>query len=59
MFDKLIDVEERFNKVERQLSDPKIVNDRDAYQTYVREHAELNKIVTVYRQYKQTTARSR
>ena len=53
MFDKLIGVEERFNEVEKHLSDPKIVNDRNAYQTYVREHAELNKLVTVYRQYKQ------
>ena len=54
MFDKLIGVEERFIEVEKQLSDPKIVNDRNAYQTYVREHSELNKIVTVFRQYKQT-----
>jgi len=54
MFEKLIGVEERFIEVEKHLSDPKIVNDRNAYQTYVREHAELNKIVTVYRQYKQT-----
>ncbi len=54
MFEKLIGVEERFIEVEKQLSDPKIVNDRNAYQTYVREHAELNKVVTVYRQYQQT-----
>ena len=54
MFDKLLGVEERFIEVEKHLSDPKIVNDRNAYQTYVREHAELNKIVTVYRKYKQT-----
>jgi peptide chain release factor 1 len=54
MFDKLIGVEERFIEVEKYLSDPKIVNDRKAYQTYVREHGELNKIVSVYRQYKQT-----
>jgi peptide chain release factor 1 len=54
MFDKLIGVEERFVEVEKHLSDPKIANDRKAYQTYVREHAELNRIVTVYRQYKQT-----
>ena len=53
MFEKLLGVEERFVDVEKQLSDPKIVQDRDAYQKYVREHAELNKIVTVYRQYKQ------
>ena len=53
MFEKLIGVEERFVDVEKQLSDPKVVKDREAYQKYVREHAELNKIVTVYRQYKQ------
>jgi len=54
MFDKLIGVEERFIDVEKQLSDPKVVQDRDAYQKYVREHGELNKIVTAYRRYKQT-----
>ncbi len=54
MFDKLTGVEERFIDVEKHLSDPKIVQDRDAYQKYVREHAELNKIVTAYRRYKQT-----
>jgi peptide chain release factor 1 len=54
MFEKLIGVEERFIDVEKQLSDPKVVQDRDAYQKYVREHAELNKIVTAYRRYKQT-----
>ena len=54
MFDKLIGVEERFLDIEKHLSDPQVVNDRDAYQKYVREHAELNKIVTAYRSYKQT-----
>jgi len=39
--------------VEKHLSDPKILQDRDAYQKYMREHAELVKIVTAYRQYKQ------
>ncbi len=54
MFDKLIGVEERFIDVEKHLSDPKIIQDREAYQKYLREHAALNKIVTAYRQYKQT-----
>jgi len=54
MFDKLTGVEERFIDVEKYLSDPQIVQDRDAYQKYVREHAELIKIVTAYRRYKQT-----
>ena len=46
MFDKLIGVEERFIEVEKHLSDPKIVNDRQAYQTYVREYSG-NKVVKV------------
>jgi len=54
MFDKLIGVEERFIDIEKHLADPEIVQDRDAYQKFVREHAELNKIVTAYRKYKQT-----
>ena len=54
MFEKLIGVEERFIDIENHLADPEIVQDRDAYKKYVREHAELNKIVTVYRRYKQT-----
>ncbi|MFC1814880.1 peptide chain release factor 1 [Thermodesulfobacteriota bacterium] len=53
MFDKLIAVDGRFLELEKLLSDPGIVNDREAYTKYVREHAYLNKIVTVFRSYKQ------
>jgi peptide chain release factor 1 len=54
MFEKLTGVEERFTEVEKHLSDPQIVVDQKAYQKYVREHAELSKVVTAYRNYKQT-----
>ena len=54
MFDKLSGVESRFLEVENLLGDPKIVHDREAYQKYSREHAELNKIVSVFRNYKRT-----
>ncbi|MHC4325726.1 MAG: peptide chain release factor 1 [Planctomycetota bacterium] len=53
MFDKLKGVENRFAEIETLLSDPEVVQDQDAYQKYVREHAELHKVVTVFRQYKQ------
>ena len=53
MFDKLKGVENRFAEIETLLSDPEIVQDRDAYRKYVREHADLNKVVTVFRKYKQ------
>ena len=51
MFEKLKGVEERFLEIEKQLSDPEIVNDRQAYQKLIREHAELNKIVSVFKKY--------
>ena len=53
MFDKLIGVENRFLAVEKLLSDPAIVQDLEAYQKYSREHSDLNKIVSVFRKYKQ------
>jgi peptide chain release factor 1 len=51
MFEKLIGVEARYLEIEKDLSDPEIVNDRQAYQKLVREHAELNKIVSVFKEY--------
>jgi peptide chain release factor 1 len=54
MFDRLTGVEDRFLEVEKRLSDPDIIQNRASYQKYTREHADLNKIVTVYRKYKKT-----
>ena len=53
MFEKLKGVEKRFSEIEEFLSDPDIINNREAYQKYVREHAELGKVVTVFRTYSQ------
>jgi len=53
MFDKLKGVEKRFLELEELLGNPKIIQDRNLYQKYIQEHAELNKIVSVYRNYKQ------
>ncbi len=54
MLDKLTGVEDRFLEVEKLLSDPIIVQDREAYQKYSREHADLSKIVSIFKKYKQT-----
>ncbi|MCP4105204.1 MAG: peptide chain release factor 1 [Desulfobacteraceae bacterium] len=53
MFDKLRGVEERFLEVEKLLSDPEIIKDREAYQKYTREHSDLARVVTVFREYRQ------
>lgn len=52
MFDKLKGVEERFIEIEKLLSDPVVLTDREAYQKYSREHADLSKIVSAFRVYK-------
>jgi peptide chain release factor 1 len=52
MFDNLSGVEERFQEIEKLLGDPETIKDQVTYQKYVREHAELNKIVSAYREYK-------
>jgi peptide chain release factor 1 len=55
MLEKLTGVEERFDNVERLLSDPEVIKDQQAYRQYSREHAELSKIVAVFREYKHVT----
>ncbi len=49
MFDKLQGVEKRFSELESLLGNPDVVKDRELYRNYAREHAELNKIVSVFR----------
>ncbi len=53
MFNKLNGVEERYGQLEALLSDPKVLEDRAAYQKYAREHSELSEIITVFRAYKE------
>jgi peptide chain release factor 1 len=57
MFDKLQGVEQRYEELERQLSDPAVIGNREAYQRAVREHADLGRIVTVFRQYREVSER--
>ncbi len=55
MFDKLQGVEERFNEVEPALSAPDVGKNRAAFEKLSREHAELSKVVTVFREYQGIT----
>jgi len=54
MLEQLEGIETRYQELEQLLSDPAIVQNREVYPQYVREHSELGKIVSVYRDYKQT-----
>lgn len=55
MFDKLEDVDRKFLKLERDLQNPAIIQDNDKYQKLLREHGDLEALVTAYRDYKKTT----
>ena len=57
MYEKLQGVAQRFVELERQLSDPAVIGQREVYQRTVREHAELGKIVPVFRRYQSTLDR--
>jgi len=52
MIDRLKGVEDRFVEIENLLSQTEIVQDQAKYQKIAKEHAELSKIVTVFREYK-------
>jgi peptide chain release factor 1 len=52
MFEKLLDVEKRFEALEAQLSDPTVVTDTNRYMPVAREHSSLTPIVEKFREYK-------
>jgi len=52
MFDRLEEVEARFEELERQLGDPNVTQDVEAYQRIAKQHADLTEIVAKYREYR-------
>ena len=57
MFDRLKDVETRYEELEKRLSNPEIVTKPQIYQKYAREHADLRNLVETYREYEKTRGR--
>jgi peptide chain release factor 1 len=52
LLEKLAEVEGHFASLERQLSDPDVVNRPDEYRRLAKERAELEQVVTLFKQYK-------
>lgn len=52
MFEKLAEVEDRFEALEKSLADPELVNDYQEYQRVAKAHADLADIVGKWREYK-------
>ena len=52
MFDKLDSIEEKYEEVTRQLSDPEALADQQKYARTAKQHRELEEVVAKYREYK-------
>ncbi len=52
MLDKLASLEEKFNELEKQISDPEVIADQNLWKQLVKSHSELSEVVSVYREYK-------
>ncbi len=53
MFEKLAEVEDRYESLEEKLADPDVMQDMAAYQQVAKAHSDLAELVGKWRQYKQ------
>lgn len=53
MFDKLAEVETRYEQLEAQLADPDVIAKQSVFQKVAKERADIAEIVSAYQQYKQ------
>ena len=53
MFQKLEEVEKRYEEITQKISDPEIISKQDQWQTLMKEHAEIEPVVLKYKEYKQ------
>ena len=54
MLDKLAEVEKRYEELERLMSDPQLLNQQREYSKLAKERAELEEIVTRFREFRMT-----
>ena len=51
MFQKLDEVEKRYEEVTRKISDPEIIAQQSQWQALMKEHAEIEPVVLKYQEY--------
>lgn len=56
MFEKLKDIERRYEALEKKLGDPSVVSNRGEYQRCAKEHADLRELVETFREYERAKA---
>ena len=52
MFDKLENVEKRYEELNAKISDPEVISNQSEWQKYMKEHADIEEVVEKYREYK-------
>ncbi len=52
MLEKLIEIEDKYEKITKTLSDPAVLSNKDEYMKYSKERLNLEPIVTKFREYK-------
>jgi len=52
MFQKLEDVEKRYDELKEKISDPEVIAKQSEWQKYMKEHAGMEEVVLKYREYK-------
>lgn len=55
MLEKLAKLEDRYEELNSKIADPAVIADYNTWREYVKAQAEIEPIVTVYREYKDTT----
>lgn len=56
MFQKLEDVEKRYDELTKQISDPEVIARTSEWQKLMKEHSDMTPIVEKYREYKKVSA---
>jgi peptide chain release factor 1 len=56
MWDKLADIEKRYEELAREMARPEVAADFQQMQALAKEHASLESIVSLYREYKRVDA---
>ena len=54
MFDKLLEIESRFEQIEESFSVPEIAGDADRFREMMKEHKKLLPIVEKFREYRRS-----
>lgn len=52
MYEKLLEIEQRFEEVNERLADPNVVNDQEAFKKLMKENKDLTPVVEKFREYK-------